>query len=1500
MSESTEKLIKSIRNNKEFTQKCSGYNDQHPELSFSDYSGWLFRMSDDLNLLNKKIKPDKAKADFIKSLENSQEIKDYLALFSILPDNLAGYRENGCNRQQWEDLSWTCQVWINEQRTLVSNVKKEIFIREHLGYDRRQSLKRELAQTVESADQYKEMFALKTDCIEILELKLNPESTSLDDLLKAIEKQIKETDLKISTLSRKIAQDQSYVERHPNESVQQALDYWQCRKKLAVEKSRKKLLESTKDNLDLNSQQILRHNTESEVARQTQEKLSAAEKKLDDHIQEVRSGKEVIDKEISGERGAIRNEVDRLYARLMPLLDKKSELQQNINAVEDFKRYQEQFKEELLKQRRPAVIANLKQEIARLQPKAILLASQGSLETWQRQIQEINRQKDDLNLKILNLSSKLKAMKEVYTAEISDERVFEEKALRELEMLKTLPRVQKALNCYCSAYKNSFPFFLYIGNLIAGKGKTLSSFKDFMEGRQTVIDVVKFAAELPLKGAGINDLEKCMPYDTGSMLVAFNLGLSFGFKAQGADTSVGVALEYKGGIMVGDYRDFTTISEFKVVGVGTVKVPKIIDITLKAEVAKWKGGFVFQDQYHWAAWLAARWGRFWAKARACDIYLSERHLSSDYRPDDNARAEIEEIAGDFLKKNKDVQDIWEQIHEYLKFDVLRTEALEFFQGGSLDFNVLTAKCGPGSTKDPGPGLGGGISLAKGTTKLFINRNEGGRLAEYGGEYETWEAGLYWTCFGYTFRIDYFYCNNDPRQLNNGVVFNISITPVPKTTLWTKLAAEILKAIDPKDGKSIRQKAEEFISAISKGFITEALKRIPGGLADALVPFEKTKTLQIGLGVSEGHRIPAIWYYRTSMDFALNVATSIPVYYGIYIDAGASLTYNRTSLETLSWNTVGYVLYLYTGLRNRIEIAQPVGAKTSDTLRPKELAGKELWKAYLKAHQDQLWHLFHTIGSNVSTGLSVGNLPLDELRTAKAKDAAIKFIRICQSESKKHTTYILDPFFDVALNFATGLIPVTYGQVIATAARQGMKLKNEIVFKKVEESYNAILPSFQEWLEAEYNKLMEEEQAAYKKFAPVAKVDPVFISQDGDLSKHMGWAAIRAHEAGKDDEWSREKSEARRLQRQTGKDLTVCLKCLGDTGNDYDEARYRLSVAVLPQEYWVKDEEVSVCPVCKKTLAAGVFSSGKHHCRICGGVFCGDCCSSFKAPDWISKDKLRICKPCRNMITAPGFRKMIDERQAPKPREQRDFKPIPQQPFNPNASQQPMAPKPSVIPGAGKMAAVERPAPNLQKQPASRPIPQQSARPAMPRQPVNAKPATSQSGAQMTNYMLAHPGYKLSHGHENLLRKYNSRNVAVYPEGNCLFSSLIYLGAFGGGRPVTRQKIEGFRRYISAWLMQESHETQDLVQFVEDGDLGRVAKEIAIYGHYDSNAGDLAPQIISRALHVNLIIYKEDGKEEMIGSRNQQWPATYHLIRFTECLEEGKLVPKPHYHAAELR
>ena len=74
--------------------------------------------------------------------------------------------------------------------------------------------------------------------------------------------------------------------------------------------------------------------------------------------------------------------------------------------------------------------------------------------------------------------------------------------------------------------------------------------------------------------------------------------------------------------------------------------------------------------------------------------------------------------------------------------------------------------------------------------------------------------------------------------------------------------------------------------------------------------------------------------------------------------------------------------------------------------------------------------------------------------------------------------------------------------------------------------------------------------------------------------------------------------------------------------------------------WRDDNESQRCQGCKKPIELGFFTSGKHHCRRCGGLFC-DKCSSYKAnlavaltgKDTTAKNakNVRVCKNCYDQV-----------------------------------------------------------------------------------------------------------------------------------------------------------------------------------------------------------------------------------------------------------------------------
>jgi len=61
-----------------------------------------------------------------------------------------------------------------------------------------------------------------------------------------------------------------------------------------------------------------------------------------------------------------------------------------------------------------------------------------------------------------------------------------------------------------------------------------------------------------------------------------------------------------------------------------------------------------------------------------------------------------------------------------------------------------------------------------------------------------------------------------------------------------------------------------------------------------------------------------------------------------------------------------------------------------------------------------------------------------------------------------------------------------------------------------------------------------------------------------------------------------------------------------------------------RSHWVPDEEVLACPMCAKPF--GAFR-GRHHCRACGRVVCGDCSKGTLRLQGPSSAKERVCDSC---------------------------------------------------------------------------------------------------------------------------------------------------------------------------------------------------------------------------------------------------------------------------------
>lgn len=68
--------------------------------------------------------------------------------------------------------------------------------------------------------------------------------------------------------------------------------------------------------------------------------------------------------------------------------------------------------------------------------------------------------------------------------------------------------------------------------------------------------------------------------------------------------------------------------------------------------------------------------------------------------------------------------------------------------------------------------------------------------------------------------------------------------------------------------------------------------------------------------------------------------------------------------------------------------------------------------------------------------------------------------------------------------------------------------------------------------------------------------------------------------------------------------------------------------LIPMEHWMKDDETEECLACHKHFST-FFR--RHHCRMCGLIFCSNC---SKVDTQIGK--VRVCKPCGDM-----YRRMIN-------------------------------------------------------------------------------------------------------------------------------------------------------------------------------------------------------------------------------------------------------------------
>ncbi|KAI5844608.1 hypothetical protein DFP73DRAFT_477973 [Morchella snyderi] len=85
-----------------------------------------------------------------------------------------------------------------------------------------------------------------------------------------------------------------------------------------------------------------------------------------------------------------------------------------------------------------------------------------------------------------------------------------------------------------------------------------------------------------------------------------------------------------------------------------------------------------------------------------------------------------------------------------------------------------------------------------------------------------------------------------------------------------------------------------------------------------------------------------------------------------------------------------------------------------------------------------------------------------------------------------------------------------------------------------------------------------------------------------------------------------------------------------TGNSeaVNQALRQLRMGNLTSDFWMKDELCKECFLCANTF--GVFRR-KHHCRLCGQIFCSKCTTLISGDRFQHQGSMRVCSPCLEIV-----------------------------------------------------------------------------------------------------------------------------------------------------------------------------------------------------------------------------------------------------------------------------
>lgn len=313
------------------------------------------------------------------------------------------------------------------------------------------------------------------------------------------------------------------------------------------------------------------------------------------------------------------------------------------------------------------------------------------------------------------------------------------------------------------------------------------------------------------------------------------------------------------------------------------------------------------------------------------------------------------------------------------------------------------------------------------------------------------------------------------------------------------------------------------------------------------------------------------YWRPIFSTSTSIERTVPLSHGFNLVMGGTISLKRTYREQIGDNTIAYIKMVYDGLMN-------ISAPGDDANpRPKEARGSALWERYVKAHKQALWRMMYNMTKETWVADEVKDMD-------KATGPSL--------------TRELGTFMPSPSPRSTTVLP--------------SHLKNL--------SVEPVAPDYPDFNQQSFDKGLK----AFVDF--LEKIRTGKYKNDKD----EGWKPVEI--TGGTFNWSinpyslaKEFARTRTTQYKLEKSVVDGTTALGH--------RKGLKEQIMAEVHMVPDEEAPNC-MNKKCNAAFTFFNRRHHCRECGGVFCGKCTThTLELPHRSIYEKVRVCDACYTKLTA---------------------------------------------------------------------------------------------------------------------------------------------------------------------------------------------------------------------------------------------------------------------------